>query len=133
MANGDRGDARRNPTVRVERTAVHRDYTSPVLSSPDTTQRILIVDDIPDNLDLLERALHEVGAEIVRAESGAEAIRLAGQQTISLAILDVKMPDMDGYELAENLRASEATSRVPIIFISAVYSDDAHIFQGYES
>ncbi len=132
MEEGSTGDTRRNPTVRFEQTAVHRDHTSPVLSTPDTTQRILIVDDITDNLDLLERALRGVGAEIVRAESGEEAIRLAGQQSISLAILDVKMPNMDGYELAENLRASEATARVPIIFISAAYSDDDHIFKGYE-
>ena len=96
-------------------------------------QKILIVDDRADNLYALEKVLGETGAEIVKAENGNEALTASLNHDFALAILDVQMPGMDGYELAELLRNKERTNRLPIIFLSAVYSDEYHVFRGYEA
>ncbi|MCP4106710.1 MAG: response regulator [Desulfobacteraceae bacterium] len=96
-------------------------------------QKILITDDKPDNLYTLEQVLQETGAEIIKALSGNEALTASLDHEFALAILDVQMPGMDGYELAENLRNKEKTRHLPIIFLSAVYSDKPHVFRGYES
>jgi two-component system cell cycle sensor histidine kinase/response regulator CckA len=92
---------------------------------------ILAVDDKPANLIALERALASVPARIVKATSGEEALAVSLRQQFALAILDVQMPGMDGYELAEILLADPATARTPIIFVTAAYSDEAHLFKGY--
>ena len=92
---------------------------------------ILAVDDTPANLVALERVLGSVGARVVRAGSGEEALGLCLRHRFALAILDVQMPEMDGYELAEILLADEATSRIPIIFMTAAFFDDSHVFRGY--
>lgn len=96
-------------------------------------QKILIVDDKPENLFALEKLLQPTGAEITKAGSGNEALIASLHDEFALAILDVQMPIMDGYELAEHLRSAEKTRRLPIIFLTAVYSDEAHIFRGYEA
>lgn len=96
-------------------------------------QKILIVDDRPENLLALEMVLGETGAEIIKAESGNEALSASLNHEFALAILDVLMPGMDGYELAELLRNEEKTRSLPIIFLSAVYSDDYHVFRGYDA
>ena len=93
---------------------------------------ILIVDDKPKNLFALEAILKEVPAVVVCASSGDEALALTLQYDFALAILDVQMPDMDGYELASYLLDDPNTSRIPIIFLSAAYSDEHHTFKGYE-
>jgi PAS domain S-box-containing protein len=92
---------------------------------------ILAVDDKPANLIALERALASVPARIVKATSGEEALAVSLRHQFALAILDVQMPGMDGYELAEILLADPATARTPIIFVTAAYSDEAHLFKGY--
>jgi PAS domain S-box-containing protein len=98
------------------------------------TQKILIVDDKPENLVVLKRQLKPLkNVEIIKAESGNEALTLTLNHNFSLAILDVQMPEMDGYELAELLHGEEKTSDLPIIFLSAVFSDDFHIYEGYKS
>ncbi len=94
---------------------------------------ILAVDDRPANLLALERVLHDVKARVVRATSGEEALALSLRHTFALAILDVQMPGMDGYELAEFLLSDPATAATPIIFVSAAYSDEDHQFQGYRA
>ncbi len=94
---------------------------------------ILIVDDKKQNLFALERTLRKVPAKVVQASSGDEALALTLQYDFALAILDVQMPGMDGYELAEMLLGDPATSRIPIIFVTAAYSDEQHRFQGYRS
>jgi PAS domain S-box-containing protein len=112
------------------------------MSAPDTTNDprrpvrgaevlILAVDDKPANLIALERALASVPARIVKATSGEEALAVSLRHQFALAILDVQMPGMDGYELAEILLADPATARTPIIFVTAAYSDEAHLFKGY--
>ena len=96
-------------------------------------QKILIVDDKKENLYLLEKILSETGAEIIKATSGNDALKATLSHEFALAILDVQMPGMDGYELAEFIRAEERTRHVPIIFMSAVYSDDYYVFKGYDA
>ncbi|MFH1157212.1 MAG: response regulator [Pseudomonadota bacterium] len=96
-------------------------------------QKILIVDDKPANLFSLEQILKETGALIIRAESGNEALAASLNHDFALALLDVQMPGMDGYELAEWLRSEEKSRDLPIIFISAVYSSDYHVFKGYDA
>jgi len=96
-------------------------------------QKILIVDDREENLYALKMLLRETGAEVVEASSGNEALIASLNHDFNLAILDVQMPGMDGYELAQYLRGEEKTKNIPIIFLSAVYSDAGHVFKGYES
>ena len=94
---------------------------------------ILIVDDREQNLFVLEKTLKSTGANIVRALNGDAALRAALKFDFALAILDVQMPGMDGYELAEFIREDEKTRSLPIIFLSAVCSDEYHVFRGYEA
>ena len=96
-------------------------------------QKILIVDDQPANLFSLELILKETGANIIRAQSGNEALVATLNHNFAIALLDVQMPDMDGYELAELLRMEEKTREIPVIFMSAVYSSDYHVFKGYDA
>ena len=96
-------------------------------------QKILIVDDKEPNLLALENVLQDTGAEIVGATNGNDALKLTLYHDFALAILDVQMPGMNGYELAELLRGEEKTASVPIMFLSAAYSDEEHVFKGYEA
>ena len=96
-------------------------------------QKILIVDDKEENLYALEKVLEKVGARIIRAANGNDALIASLNHEFALAILDVQMPGMDGYELAEYLRDDEKTRDLPIIFLTAVYSDEHHVFKGYEA
>jgi len=102
-------------------------------SGTSAAQSILIVDDNEANLFALEQVLRETGAKIVRATSGNEALKATLSYEFALAILDVKMGGMDGYELAEFLRQDEGTANIPIIFLSGAYSDENHMFRGYEA
>jgi PAS domain S-box-containing protein len=95
--------------------------------------KILIVDDKANNLFALENVLKPLDVDIVKASSGDEALKATLHHEFALAILDVQMPEMDGYELANLLRQDSKTRHIPIIFLSAVYSDEANIFKGYES
>ncbi len=95
--------------------------------------KILIVDDKPENLFSLKQILAEANAEVISASNGNEALIAILNHNFALALLDVQMPDMDGYELAEFIRSEKKTRKLPIIFISAVYSSDYHVFKGYDS
>ena len=81
---------------------------------------ILIVDDTPDNLDLLAAILKKRGYQSLCVENGAEAIEAAHSGWAELILLDIQMPEMDGYEVCEQLKADEETKDIPIIFISAL-------------
>jgi len=94
---------------------------------------ILIVDDLENNLFSLERVLMDLDVKTVRATRGDDALLATLQHSFALAILDVQMPEMDGYELAEILRGDEKTRRIPIIFLTAAFADEQHLFQGYEA
>jgi adenylate cyclase len=83
------------------------------------TTRILVVDDLPRNIRLLEAVLAPRGHEVVGAGSGAEGLALAGRGDIDLVLLDIVMPEMDGYEVCRRLRDDEATRFLPIVMITA--------------
>ena len=95
--------------------------------------KVLIVDDKESNLFVLENVLKRLAVQIVKAATGDEALRATLNHDFALAILDVQMPVMDGYELANLLRSDERTRGIPIIFMSAVYSDEPYVFKGYEA
>jgi len=100
---------------------------------PDRPLKILAVDDIRENLIALEAALDQPGVELVTASSGFEALELLLQDDFVLALLDVQMPEMDGFELAELMRGTERTRGVPIIFLTAVATDERRRFRGFET
>ena len=96
-------------------------------------QKILIVDDRPDNLMVLEQTLASVDADVIRAESGNQALTACLNHDFALAILDVQMPGMDGYELASLLRDDPKTAHLPIVFLTATHPEEQQIFRGYEA
>lgn len=96
-------------------------------------QKILIVDDKRENLVALRRILKDVDAEVVEATSGNQALAATLNNHFAVAILDVMMPGMDGYELAEHLRDDDNTKVIPIVFVTASYYDELHMFKGYEA
>ena len=93
--------------------------------------KILLVDDRPENLVALEAALEGIGEELVLASSGTEALRHLLNEEFAAVLLDVKMPDMDGFETAELIRSRPRSRQIPIIFLTA-YRSDAHLFRGYD-
>jgi signal transduction histidine kinase len=95
--------------------------------------KFLLVDDMAENLVALEALLRRDGLELLVARSGSEALELLLVHDVSLALLDVQMPVMDGFELAELMRGAERTKHVPIIFVTAGNRDPQRLFDGYES
>lgn len=95
--------------------------------------KILLVDDIEENVVALEALLRRDDAEILFARSGVEALELVLQHEFALAFLDVQMPEMDGFELAELMRGAERSKYIPIIFVTAGTGDAQRVFRGYES
>ena len=98
-----------------------------------SSQKILIVDDRQENLYALRKVLDEVATELVEANNGNDALTATLHHDFALAILDVQMPGMDGYELASLLRGDARTRGLPIIFMTAAYGEEEHVFKGYES
>lgn len=94
---------------------------------------ILAVDDIEENLVALAVLLKQPGLRLIEARSGTEALEALLIHDVALALLDVNMPGMDGFELAELMRGSERTRDVPIIFLTAAAPDRKRVFQGYEA
>src|SRR3954471_15695215 len=108
--------------------------TAPLTNSRDTAPlrkrvKILLVDDTPENLLSLEAALDSLGEELVLAHSGKEALRCLLQDEFAAILLDVRMPEMDGFETAQLIRARSRSRSTPILFLTA-YSDE-HLFRGY--
>ncbi|MEP7156328.1 MAG: hybrid sensor histidine kinase/response regulator [Betaproteobacteria bacterium] len=95
--------------------------------------KCLLVDDLQDNLLALSALLKRDNVEIFTATSGEQALELALIHEFALAFLDVQMPDMDGFELAELLRGSERTRDIPLIFVTAGNRDQHRLFKGYET
>ncbi len=92
---------------------------------------VLIVDDRPENLLALETALGDLGQNLVRATSGAEALRCLLKQDFAVILLDVQMPGMDGLETAALIRERERSRHTPIIFLTAADRNEALVFKGY--
>ena len=94
---------------------------------------LLIVDDLPENLLALEALIKREGRTVFKALSADEALSLLLQHEFALAILDVQMPGMNGFELAELMRSTERTKNIPIVFVSAAGRELNYAFKGYES
>src|ERR1043166_8399363 len=93
--------------------------------------KILLVDDTPDNLVSLEAALCGLGEELVTATSGKEALRYCLNDDFAAILLDVRMPDMDGFETAELIRSRPRSRQIPILFLTG-YRNEEHLFRGYD-
>src|SRR5688572_19632966 len=104
---------------------------APDVARPASPVKILIVDDQPANLLVLEVVLESLGHTLVRASSGREALKCLLQDDFALILLDVYMPGMDGFETAELIRARKRSRYTPIIFLTAIGTSDTHISRGY--
>jgi len=94
---------------------------------------VLIVDDKHENLFALEKVLGKLEVNITKANSGNEALIAILNTNFAIILLDVQMPGMDGYEVLEIMRTKKSARHIPVIFLTAVYSDDEHKFKGYKS
>src|SRR5512142_2795136 len=93
---------------------------------------VLLVDDRSENLLALDAVLNSAGLDLVKATSGEEALRLTLKHDFALVLLDVQMPGMSGFEVAELMRANPKTRHLPIIFVTAGMNDAQLQFKGYE-
>lgn len=93
----------------------------------------LLVDDLEENLLALDALLRRDGLVLLKARSGTDALEFLLRYDVALALIDVQMPGMDGFELAELMRGSDRTRRVPIIFVTAGVADRQRRFRGYET
>ena len=94
---------------------------------------ILLVDDRPENLISLEALLSGDGRRFIKANSGNEALRLVlKNEDIGLIMLDVQMPDMDGFEVARILKSNSKTKEISIIFVTAINKEERHVLQGFK-
>ncbi|WP_448110723.1 hybrid sensor histidine kinase/response regulator [Pseudomonas lini] len=95
--------------------------------------KLLVVDDLPENLLALEALIRREDRIVYKALSADEALSLLLQHEFAMAILDVQMPGMNGFELAELMRGTEKTKHIPIVFVSAAGRELDYAFKGYES
>jgi signal transduction histidine kinase/DNA-binding response OmpR family regulator len=99
--------------------------------TPEFKANVLLVDDRPENLLAMETILADLGQNLIRATSAREALRFLLVEDVALILLDVQMPGLNGFELAELIREREKTQRTPIIFVSATSRDEQYVFKGY--
>ncbi|MEZ0210013.1 MAG: ATP-binding protein [Methylophilus sp.] len=93
--------------------------------------KLLIVDDLPENLRALDAVLRAPDRVIMQASSGVDALELLLTHDFALAMVDVEMPEMDGFQLAELMRGTEKTKHVPIVFVTAAGMELNYAFKGY--
>ncbi len=105
----------------------------PLPGEPRPTTRILIVDDDERNAFAASQALESLGQELIVARSGEEALRWLLTEDFAVILLDLHMPGMDGYETARMIRLRRRNREVPIVFLTAVFRDEAHIFKAYSA
>ncbi len=104
---------------------------SPPLHPTDDRVNILLVDDQPANLVALEAMLEDLGQNLVRAESGREALKRLLSDDFAVILLDVKMPEMDGFETAELIRQRDRSRHTPILFLTAADTTQTQAVRGY--
>jgi signal transduction histidine kinase len=97
----------------------------------DERVKILVVDDRAENLLALEAILEPIGQLLIRANSGPDALRKVLETEFAVILLDVQMPGMNGFEVAEIIKSRERSRTIPIIFLSAISKEDAYVFKGY--
>ncbi|HEV2016745.1 MAG TPA: ATP-binding protein [Gemmatimonadaceae bacterium] len=93
--------------------------------------KLLLVDDRPENLLALEAILEPLGQILIRANSGPDALKQVLADDFAAILLDVQMPGMNGFEVAEIIKSREKSRTIPIIFLSAISKEDAYVFKGY--
>ena len=111
-------------------TASGQENSAPPHMANDEKVNILVVDDLPEKLLVFETILEDLGQNVVTARSGREALRHLLEREFAVILLDVNMPDMDGFETAAMIRSRRQTAHTPIIFVTA-FSDEMHTAQGY--
>lgn len=102
------------------------------MSEDRIIQKVLLVDDQPANLVSLEAILEAEDRELIKANSGPEGLKVLLKEDISLILLDVQMPGMDGFEMAELMRQRKDTQSIPIIFVTAISKEKQYVFKGYQ-
>ncbi len=112
-------------------TAVAQENPEPAGQITPDRVKILLVDDSPENLISLEAALEILGQELVLAQSGMQALRHMLEDDFAAVLLDVKMPEMDGFQTAELIRARKRSRHTPILFLTG-YKSDEQLFRGYD-
>lgn len=98
----------------------------------NSSAKILVVDDNPATLYATSRVLKAAGFQVLEAETGEAAIAVAEKEAIDLVVLDVNLPDIDGFEVCRRLRRLERLSRTPVIHLSATFVKDTDKVQGLE-
>src|SRR5262245_34463380 len=98
---------------------------------PASAASILIVDDRPANLLALEAVLEPLGARVVKAGSGEEALKRVLHEDFAVILMDVQMPELDGIQTATMIQSRERSRHIPIIFLTALSKDPVHLFAGY--
>jgi signal transduction histidine kinase len=106
---------------------------SQAIATESPLAKCLLVDDLEENLLALEALLVDEPAELYRARSGIAALELLLEHDFALALVDVQMPEMNGFQLAEIMRSTEKTRAIPIIFITAGEHDKRWVFRGYDA
>jgi signal transduction histidine kinase len=109
------------------------DAPAPSTESNDEPVNILLVDDEPRNLTVLETILSSSNYRLVRAESAEQALLALVAEEFALLVLDIQMPSMSGFELAQLIKQRKKTAGIPIIFLTAYYSEDQHVLEGYSA
>jgi len=95
--------------------------------------KILLVDDRPENLLAVEAILEPLGHRLVSVTSATEALKELLRESFACILLDVQMPELDGYELAELIKQRERTKHIPIIFVTALSKEQRHVYRGYSA
>jgi two-component system NtrC family sensor kinase len=106
---------------------------SPISEAGASRSSVLVVDDIEANLVAMDALLDDLGCDVVRASSGNKALALLLKREFAVMLLDVHMPQMDGFEVARHVRMNPITREVPIIFLTAAHSSEDHVLRGYGS
>ncbi|MGE7990407.1 putative bifunctional diguanylate cyclase/phosphodiesterase [Pseudomonas sp. NPDC089554] len=101
--------------------------------TPDSRSVLLVVDDYPENLTSMRALLSRQDWQVLTASSGMEALSTLLEQEVDLVLLDVQMPEMDGFEVARLMRGSQRTRLTPIIFLTANEQSQAAVLKGYAS
>ena len=107
--------------------------TATVRGTVSTAVNILLVDDKPENLVVLESILEGPGYQLTKAQSAQEALGALLAEDFALIVLDVRMPETSGFELAQIIKERRKTRDIPIIFVTAHYAEDQHILSGYSA
>ena len=100
-------------------------------SVPGASSPILLVDDREENLIALEAVVEQLGHPVIKAMSGMEALRVLLQEDVAVILLDVQMPELDGFETAAHIKRRERTRQIPIIFLTAISADAGNVLRGY--